>query len=223
MSLSFFRPVALCALALFVVAGAADAQQQQRQQQRRAATPAQPATPPTRIPPPGPAEVPLFPARDYTDPRSNLQLTVPAGWLVIEVPQVPEGELARLFMEGPGTPAPNCSVVVQRPQQPARVTQASLNQAIHRDQSVAAIRTQLAQQGRRVVNIRKVTQGGLAGIVAQVALPGGPHLPEMTTFVVLFEQVGRRFSINCTTMSLDLDTMRPDIEGIVRSLRFPSA
>jgi hypothetical protein len=164
--------------------------------------------------------VPLFPAREYTDARTGLTLTVPAGWLVIEVPQVPEGELSRLFMEGPGLPAPNCSIVTVRPQQPPRATQAQLNRVIHDDRSVNTVRQQLSQQGRRVVGVRKLNQTGIAGLTAQVVIPGGTWAPEMTTYVSFFEQVGRRFSINCNVLTLDLDAMRPDVEAIVRSLRF---
>ncbi len=193
-------------------------QQQRRPQQQ----PAQPQTV-TRIPPPGPAEVPLFPARDYVEPRSGLGLTVPAGWLVIEVPDVPEGEIARIFMEGPGTPSPSCSVVIIRPAQPARATQAQLNRVIHDDRSVNSVRSQLGQEGRRVQNVRKLTQGGIAGLSVQVLIPGSQWAPDVTTFVSFFEQVGRRFSINCNALTNDLDTMRPDIEAILRSLRFPTS
>jgi hypothetical protein len=221
-------PLALAAAtavaAVVALPSPSDAQQQQQQQRRgQPQRPAQPAAQPTRIPPPGPAEVPLFPAREYTDPRSNVALTVPAGWLVVEIPQVAEGEITRMFMEGPGTPAPNCTVVVVRPQQPPRATQAQLNRVVHTDQSVNGMRTQLSREGRRVVNIRKVTQAGIAGVVAQVAIPGSQHAPELTTFVTIFEQVGRRYSVNCNTLSADLDTMRPDIEAILRSFRFPTS
>jgi len=204
--------------------GAAQAQQgQQRQQQQR--TPQQPPQPQsvTRIPPPGPAEVPLFPAREYTDPRSGISMTVPAGWLVIEVPQVPEGEITRMFIEGPGTPSPSCSLVVQRPQQPARVNQGQLNRMIHDERSVTQVRNSLAREGRRVVAIRRLTQGGIAGLTSQLLVPGNQHAPDITAFVTFFEQVGRRYSLNCSAMTLDLDTMRPDIEAIIRSLRFPTS
>lgn len=200
-------------------------QQAQGQQQRRPAQQPAQAQPQsvTRIPPPGPAEVPLFPARDYTDPRSNLSFTVPAGWLVIEIPDVPENEIGRIFMEGPGIPSPSCSVVIVRPQQPARVTQAQLNRVIHADQSVASVRNQLGQEGRRVQTVRKLTQNGIAGLSIQVLIPGNQHAPDTTTFVSFFEQVGRRYSINCNAMTLDLTTMQPDIESILRSLRFPTS
>lgn len=230
-----FAAAALCsALLLGVGDNAANAQQtpqaqqgqqprptQGQQRSRPAQQPAQPQTV-TRIPPPGPAEVPLFPARDYVEPRSGLGLTVPAGWLVIEVPEVPEGEVARIFMEGPGTPSPSCSVVIIRPAQPARVTQAQLNRVIHDDRSVNSVRGQLGQEGRRVQNVRKLTQGGIAGLSVQVLIPGSQWSPDVTTFVSFFEQVGRRFSINCNALTNDLDTMRPDIEAILRSLRFPT-
>lgn len=220
-SIRFARPalagllVAVASVGAFVEAGA-----QQRRPQRQQPAAAAAASPPTRIPPPGPAEVPLFPARPYVDQRSQLNLMVPAGWLLVEVPQVPEGEITRMFMDGPGTPAPNCTIVVIRPQQPQGATQAVLNRAIHNDQQVDRMRRQLSSEGRRVVSIRKVTQSGVAGVVAQVAIPGNQYSPELTVFVSIFEQVGRRYSINCNSLSADLDTMRPDINAILESLRF---
>lgn len=226
MSASFrLLSLALAAMAgaLVVVVAVPSESEAQQQRRRPAPAPTAAAGPPTRIPPPGPAEVPLFPAREYTDPRSNLRMTVPAGWLVVEIPQVAEGEVTRMVVDGPGIPGPNCTVVVARPQQqPARATQAQLNRALHADQSVNAIRSQLGREGRRVVNVRKVTQSGVAGVIIQVAVPGSAHAPELTTFFSLFEQVGRRYQVSCTTMSADLDTMRPDIDAIFGSFRFPT-
>lgn len=188
--------------------------------------PAQPEAPPptsagqqvTRIPPPGPAEVPLFPARDYTDPRTNMSMTVPAGWLVIEAPN--GGDLSHLFIEGPGSPPPSCTVVVLKPQQPANITQPLINRMLQDDRNLGSVRSNLGQQGRRVNSIRKVVQNGIAGIVAQVLIPGSSTSPDVTMFVAFFEAVGKRFSFNCTALTNDLDTMRPDIEAMFRSLKF---
>lgn len=204
---------------------APQAQPQQRQpQQQRQAQPRQqpPASVPTRIPPPGPAEVPLFPARDYTDPRTRLTLNVPAGWLVIEVPEAPEGTLGQMFIEGPGLPPPNCGITIVRPQQPARVTQAQLNRVLADQRSINGVRGNLAQEGRRVVSIRGIAQGGIGGIAAEVLIPGNALQPDVTTFVTFFEQVGRRYSINCNVLTNDLDSMRNDIQSIIRSVRFPT-
>lgn len=177
---------------------------------------------PTRIPPPGPAEVPLFGARNFLDQRSGVTLTVPAGWLLLEAPEAPETEISRMILDGPGQPAPACGVVVLKAKQPNGVTQAQINKVIHDERNVASIRSNVAKGSAKLVELKKVSNSGYSGISMEVLVPGNQYAPDTTTYLTFFEAIGRRYSINCNVLTNDLDTMRPDIESILRTLKMPT-
>ena len=192
--------------------------QGQGQQRPAAQAPRQPETP-TQIPTPGFGELPLFGARTLEQAEIGFRLTVPAGWIADGAsPEGQEGVLARLIMEGHGSPAPSCLMSVVRNQTPPRVTQAQINQALHRDQNVAGMRRTLSQGNRRIDDLRRVTRTGIAGIQARVTVPGTAMRPSITLFFVMHEALGRRFSIECQVLSADLQTQRPEIEGVFDSL-----
>lgn len=176
----------------------------------------------TRIPPPGPAELPLFGARSFIDQRSGLSLTVPAGWLLLESPESGDSEISRMILDGPGQPAPACGISVLKAKQPPGINQAQLNKAIHDDRNVEGIRKNVTQGGRRLIELKRLTMGGFAGVSLQIISPGSPYAPDTTTYLAFFEAIGRRYSVNCNVLTNDLDTMRPDIEAIVRSMQFPN-
>jgi len=177
----------------------------------------------TRIPPPGGAEVPLFGARNFVDQRSGVALTVPAGWLLLEAPESSDGEISRMILDGPGQPAPACGIVVIKARQPPNISQDQLNKAIHNEQNVANIRKNVAQGNRKLVDLKRLTNSGFSGISVQVINPGNTYSPDTTTYLTFSEAIGRRYSINCNVLTNDLDTMRPDIEAIIRTIRMPAS
>ena len=178
---------------------------------------------PTRIPPPGPAEVPLFGARPFIDQRSGIAMTIPAGWLLLEAPQSADTEISRMIMDGPGQPSPSCGVVVLKANQPPNITQAQVNKAIHDDRNVDNIKKNVARGKSKLVSVQKLTASGVSGIFVQVLSPGSAASPDTTTYLAFYEALGRRYSLNCNVLTQDLDTMRPDIEAIVKSIRLPNS
>lgn len=176
----------------------------------------------TRIPPPGPAELPLFGARNFIDQRSGVSLTVPAGWLLLEAPESGDIEVSRMILDGPGQPAPACGVSVLKAKQPPNISQAQLNKAIHDERNVDGIRKNVTQGGRKLVDLKRLTNSGFAGISVQLLSPGNAYSADTTTYLAFFEAIGRRYSVNCNVLTHDLDTMRPDIEAIIRSVQLPN-
>lgn len=176
----------------------------------------------TRIPPPGPAEVPLFGARNFVDQRSGVSLTVPAGWLLLEAPAAPEAEISRMILDGPGEPAPACGIVVLKAKQPPGVTQAQLNKAIHDERNVASIRKNIVKGNAKLVDLKRVSNSGYSGISVEVTAPGSAYAPDTTTYLAFFEAIGKRYSVNCNVLTNDLDTMKADIESIIRTLKLPA-
>ncbi|MES2907520.1 MAG: hypothetical protein V4691_10960 [Pseudomonadota bacterium] len=175
------------------------------------------------IPPPGPAEVPLFGAREFTDSRSNLEMTIPAGWLVIEIPRLPKDSISMIMMEGPGSPAPTCRLGVRAPKQPPKIAQAQINKIMHDGRNLAMVKNNLAKDGREVVAVNKLVIKGINGVQAQVLVPGNERRPDVTLLVNFFETVGRAYSMECTVMAADYDNMSKDIDALIKSLRFANS
>lgn len=174
------------------------------------------------IPPPGLADRPLYDAREFTDSRSNLEMTLPAGWLVVEVPRIPKDVISLILLEGPGSPAPNCRFSVRTPKQPPKITQAQINKIMHDARNLAMVRTNLGKDGRQVVAVNKLSLKGINGLQAQVLVPGTDRRPDVTLVVNFFETVGRAYSLECTVLAADYDNMGKDIDMLVKSLRFAS-
>ncbi len=174
----------------------------------------------TKVPPPGPAELPLFGERAFNDARSKLTFTTPPGWMVIEVPQLQDGEISKLFLEGPGSPPASCGLIVQGVKHP-NVTQAQLNKLLHDDRNAANIKNNLSQGGRTLASMRKISQGGVAGIQGVVMVSATAQQPAIATILTFFEAVNRRYTFNCNVLAGDLDTQRTDIEALIKSVQFP--
>lgn len=173
-----------------------------------------------RIPPPGPAEEPLFEEREFSDSRSDLELTVPRGWVVVEVPQLQKNDVSLILLDGPGTPAPNCRIVVRKPKQPDKITQAMINKIMHDKRNLDQIAKNLSSNGRKVLSVSKTAIRGANGIEAKVQVPGTSRRPDIVIFVNFFEVVGRAYSFECSVLGADADNMSDDIEALVKSARF---
>jgi hypothetical protein len=185
---------------------------------RQTAQPRVPETP-TRIPLPGFGELPLFGSRVLEQEEIGFRMTIPAGWIADGAsPQGQDGVIARMIMEGPGSPSPSCVLNVLRNQIPPRLTQAQVNTALHRDENIANLRRTLGAQGRRVNEVRRVTRTGVAGLQARVTVPGNASRPDVALFLTFFEALGRRFNIECQVLAADLQSHQPDIEAIFTSL-----
>lgn len=188
-----------------------------------ATKPAAPAKPTlqekTKVPPPGPAELPLFGERAFQDKRSGMSFTTPAGWMVIEVPELQEGEVTKLFLEGPGSPPGSCGIIVQGVKHP-NMTQAQLNKLLHDERNAANIRKNLAQGGRTVASTRKLTQSGVAGMQGVIVMNGNTQAPSVATVLTFFEAINRRYTFNCNILTGDMDTQKADIDALIKTVKF---
>lgn len=173
-----------------------------------------------RIPPPGPAELPLLPARDFSDSRSLIDLTIPAGWIIIEVPPSQKTEGASLILlEGPGAPAPSCRVILRTPKQPPKIAQAQINKIMYDDRNLQIVRKNLSQGGREVQTLTKINNRGINGLQAKVLMAGSAQRPDVTLLISFFEMVGQSYSFECSTLTADLDNVSADLDTIVKSAR----
>jgi len=173
-----------------------------------------------RIPPPGPAELPLLQARDFSDSRSLIDITVPAGWVVMEVASNQKNENASLILlEGPGAPAPSCKIVLRVPKQPPKISQAQINKIMHDERNLQMMRKSLGQGGREVLSITKVSNRGLNGLQAKLLVPGSDRRPDVIMAITFYEAVGQAYSFECSALSADIDNVGTDLDAIVRSAR----
>lgn len=183
-------------------------------------TSAKPSPAEAHIPPPGPAELPLLPASDFSDSRSSIEISLPDGWRAIEAPRNPKTDVTTLILiDGPGSPEPTCHVIVRTPKQPPKITQAQINKIMHDERNVQMVRKNLAQGGREVQSVTKISNRGINGLQSKLLMPGNEHRPDVTVLISFFEMVGQAYSFECSTLSADLDNVANDIDVMVRSTR----
>ncbi len=173
-----------------------------------------------QIPAPGPAEKPLGEEHDYSDSRSDLEVTIPPGWLVFELPQKQKTDPTMTMVEGPGAPAPSCRFTVRKPKQPDKITQAMINKIMFDKRNIDLITKNVGSGGRKVISVTKVANNGANGISARVVVPGTARRPDVTILVNFFEVVGRAYSFECSVLSADYDNMVGDIDAMIKSARF---
>jgi hypothetical protein len=173
-----------------------------------------------RIPAPGPAELPLLPAQDFSDSRGTIELSLPTGWNVAEIPnpqKTPDASL--ILLDGPGSPSANCRVIVKSSKQPPKITQAQINKAMHDERNLQNMRKSLGQNGREVLALAKLSNKGIYGLQAKLLVPGNEYRADMTVLISYFEAVGQAYSFECTVTTADFDNAADDLDSIVKSAR----
>jgi hypothetical protein len=183
-------------------------------------TAAKPFPAEARIPPPGPAELPLLPASDFSDSRSSIEISLPAGWRAVEGPRNAKTDITTLILiDGPGSPEPTCHVIVRAPKQPPKITQAQINKIMYDERNVQMVRKNLAQGGREVQSVTRVSNHGVNGLQSRLLMPGNEHRPDVTVMISFFEMVGQAYSFECSALTADLDNAADDIDMMVKSAR----
>lgn len=198
-------------------------------QAQKAKTPPPPSAPVSRaaaakqplIPAPGPAEKPLIGAYEFSDSRSKLDFTVPAGWRALEVQQKDKNaDSSLIVVDGPGMPSSNCRVAVRKPRQPDKITQAQINKLMHDKRNMDMIAKTLSANGRKLLSISKSTVDGTNGLSARVLVEGNARRPDITILVSFFEVPGHAYSFECSVLNADLENTVPAVEALIKSARF---